>query len=83
MDIRLEKRLSPRRNTSMAALIAFAGRKEMCIVRNVSETGAKLEIHTTVASIPNSFELFVPKHLPQLCRVVWRAPREMGVQFID
>ncbi len=66
----------------MAALIAFGGRREMCIVRNVSDTGAKLEIHTAVGTIPNSFELIVPKHRPQLCRVVWRAPREMGVQFV-
>jgi hypothetical protein len=51
------------------------------VVKNVSETGAKLEV-ASVAGIPNSFDLLVPGHHPQPCRVVWRALREMGVQYI-
>jgi hypothetical protein len=80
---RLERRLAPRRNTSIEARIAYGGGRSVCpcVVKNVSETGAKLEV-ASVAGIPNSFDLLVPGHHPQPCRVVWRALREMGVQYI-
>ena len=64
------------------AHIAYTGRREDCVVRNVSDTGAKLELKTPVAKIPNSFELLVAEHHPQACRVVWRSLREVGVQFM-
>ena len=80
MNIRLEKRLSPRRHTQIAARIAFNGYAKDCIIRNVSDTGAKLEV-LGVAHIPNSFELLTVGHRPQPCRVVWRALREIGIEF--
>jgi len=83
MDIRLEKRLAPRRNTNMPAVIVFdAGKSAVeCIIRNLSDTGARLEVFGTVARIPQSFELMVPRHRPQACRVAWRSLRELGVAF--
>ena len=82
MDIRLEKRLSPRRNTMIEATIVFdGGRTRMrCIIRNLSETGAKLEV-ASVTRIPRTFDLVVDKVRPQPCVVVWRAVKELGVQF--
>ena len=82
MDIRLEKRLAPRRNTMIVATIVFdAGRTQIdCIIRNLSESGAKLEV-ASVKGIPPSFDLMVPGHRKQHCRVAWRAMREMGVAF--
>ena len=46
MDIRLEKRLMPRRNTVIPAIIVFDGgrTKVHCVIRNLSEAGAKLEV---------------------------------------
>lgn len=82
MDLRLEKRISPRRNTYIAAFVAFGGQSLPCIVRNVSDGGAKLEFNH-VGGIPQSFDLLVPGHRPQRCKVAWRALREMGVQFIS
>lgn len=81
LDLKLEKRLSPRRNTLIAAQIAFAGQSRDCVIRNVSDTGAKIET-LGVGQIPQHFELHTPGHQPQTCRVVWRAMREMGVQFV-
>jgi len=84
LDIRLEKRLSPRRNTMMIATIVYDnGRTRLdCVIRNLSEGGAKLEV-PTVRGIPATFELLVPQHRPQRCRVAWRALKELGVQFVD
>jgi len=84
--MRLEQRLSPRRNTMIEAVIAFDGgrTKVACIIRNLSETGAKLEVvNTTVSNIPRTFDLVVAKVRPQGCTVMWRSLKELGVQFHD
>jgi hypothetical protein len=83
--LRLEKRLAPRRNTLIPALIVHRGgqARTECIIRNLSDTGAKLELRGSVAAIPNSFDLLTPGHRPHPCRVVWRTLKELGVQFED
>jgi hypothetical protein len=85
VDIRLEKRIAPRRNACIAALIVFRGGKgrKDCLIRNVSEGGAKLELFGPVSQVPNTFTLSVTGHRPQACRVVWRTIREIGIQFVD
>ncbi len=66
----------------MATIVYDAGRTRLnCVIRNLSDGGAKLEV-PTVRGIPASFDLLVPGHRPQHCRVVWRALREMGIQFV-
>ena len=84
MDLRLEKRLSPRRNTVIAATIVYDGGRTRldCVIRDLSDGGAKLQV-ATVKGIPQSFDLVVPRHRPHHCRVAWRALKEMGVQFIE
>jgi hypothetical protein len=84
LDIRLEKRLAPRRNTMIVAQIVFAGglKRADCIIRNLSDYGAKLEVDSVIG-IPNTFDLIAPRHRPHSCRVAWRALKEMGVEFID
>ena len=82
MRDRLEKRLSPRRNAAIPARIAFGRGNIDCIIRNVSETGAKLEVRS-VGQIPNNIELLVTGHEPQVCRVVWRSLKEIGVAFLE
>ena len=82
MPIRPEWRLAPRRNTSIQASIVFDGGRATrnCVIRNVSESGAKLEL-ATVAGVPDTFDLLIPGHPPQPCRVTWRALKEMGVAY--
>ena len=84
MDIRLEKRLAPRRNTLIPADIVFDGGRVRiaCIIRNLSESGAKLEV-ASVSKIPRTFDLVVSKVRPQPCQVMWRTLKEIGVHFID
>lgn len=76
----LERRIAPRRNTNIQATIAMGFSTMPCIVRNVSDSGAKLEVGR-VTGIPDRFDLVVPGHRPQPCRVVWRAMKEIGVQY--
>ena len=66
VDLRLEKRLAPRRNTLIAAVLVFNGGRSRidCVIRNLSESGAKLELKGSVASIPNTFDLIAPGHRP-------------------
>ena len=80
---RRENRLQPRRNTLIVATAVFDnGRTRLdCLIRNLSEGGAKLEF-ATVRGIPQSFDLLVPGHRPHHCRVAWRALKELGVQFL-
>jgi len=84
VDVRLEKRLQPRRNTMIVATIVFDGGNSRmdCVIRNLSEGGAKLEV-ASARSVPGSFDLMVPGHRTQHCRVAWRALRELGIQFMQ
>jgi hypothetical protein len=68
------------------ATIAFDGGRTRipCIIRNLSETGAKLEVlNGPVSNIPRTFDLVVSRVRPQGCTVMWRSLKELGVQFHD
>ena len=78
--LKLERRIAPRRNTAIEAAITFGHARMACIIRNVSDTGAKLEV-ARVAGIPDVVLLHAPGHRPQTCRVVWRALKELGVEY--
>jgi hypothetical protein len=54
-----------------------------CTVRNLSDTGALLEVQSTVG-IPDTFELvFNDGGLVQPCRLVRRNATQLGVAFIE
>jgi DNA-binding XRE family transcriptional regulator len=52
-----------------------------CTIRNVSGTGAGLELNSTLWS--NQFTLVWSDGLRKSCRVAWRKGRRMGVAFTD
>jgi hypothetical protein len=71
-----ELRIAPRRRVLKAGSISFGGGVIDCTVRNVSETGAALEV------VPDRFTLIVQSDgLSRPCRVVWRRERRIGVTF--
>ena len=52
-----------------------------CTIRNLTDGGACLEVHSTVG-IPDSFELMMPTAGPgRCCLVAWRTDRRLGVAF--
>lgn len=76
-----EHRIAPRRRMLKAGTIEFGGGGIDCIVRNLSETGAALEVVTPLF-IPDSFTLFVPSdQFKRPCHTVWRKERRIGVAF--
>ena len=65
-----------------AELIWPNGVPVKCIVRNVSETGAKLEVSGPV--LRNIVDLiFDQDHSRRSCRVVWCKERMVGVEFLQ
>lgn len=76
-----EHRISPRRRVLKAGSIQFSGGAIDCAVRNLSKTGAALEVFTPLF-IPDRFTLVVPSdQLTRPCHVVWREQRRIGVAF--
>ncbi len=72
---------SPRFRTLKGAQIVWlTGVPVKCIVRNLSQTGAKIEVRNP---IPETFDLiFDNDESRHRCRVVWREELYIGVQFI-
>jgi len=65
-----------------AGRIAFGGGAAIdCTIRNLSETGAALEV-TSPVGIPERFTLVIEAdHSHVSCRIVWRTERRIGVHF--
>jgi hypothetical protein len=53
-----------------------------CVVRNVTNSGARIQIANTV-DLPKDFEMtFDGGHSIRPCRLVWRTVTETGVEFV-
>ena len=76
-----ENRIAPRHRVLKAGTIEFGGSAIDCTVRNLSETGAALEVASPLG-IPTQFTLVLPTDgLHRCCHVVWRKERRIGVAF--
>ena len=76
-----ETRNAPRHRVLKAGTIEFGGGAIDCVIRNLSGTGAALEI-TNQAGIPEQFALVVPgEKLHLRCHIVWRREHRIGVAF--
>ena len=75
-----ERRRWPRRKTLKNARTLWSnGDSSECIVRNLSETGAQLEL---CGPLPNHFDLLVEgDQCGRSCSVVWRREKRAGVRF--
>jgi hypothetical protein len=77
-----EKRISPRHRVMKPGKIGFNGSGIECLVCNVSESGAAIEIKGTIC-VPETFNLIVDSELiSKDCRVVWRKYQRLGVTFV-
>lgn len=76
-----EQRSHRRQRVLKAATIAFNGAGIDCVVRNISATGAALEVESPLG-IPPAFNLVIAaERLSQRCRVLWRKEKRIGVVF--
>ena len=77
-----ERRRVQRHRTLKAGTIAFNGDSGFdCRVRNLSPTGACLEVASQLG-IPDEFVLVVEvDHVKLPCHVIWRTATRLGVAF--
>jgi len=76
-----EVRRAPRNRVLKAGSISFGGSAIDCTLRNVSSSGAALEVISPIG-IPEQFILVLPSDRLRLpCHVVWRKERRLGVAF--
>ena len=77
----IEKRAAPRYRVLKGAMIAFSGNGLACTVRNLSATGAALELPSRL-SLPPSFMLVIETdQFIRRCHPVWSNERRIGVAF--
>jgi hypothetical protein len=78
----LETRHDPRHKVQKAGMLSFVGGAVTCTVRNLSLTGAAIEIEGQ-HGIPDKLTLVVPEDKLRLqCRIVWRSQYRIGVRFV-
>ena len=76
-----ERRAKPRRRTLKAGTIEFDGGSIDCTIRNMSPTGAALDVASPVG-IPREITLnIMSSHERQACHIVWRKEKRIGVVF--
>jgi PilZ domain len=77
----IEKRTAQRFKVLKGATIAFDGNGFACTVRNLSSTGAALDLASTV-SLPPSFMLLIEAdQFIRRCHPVWSNDKRIGVAF--
>jgi hypothetical protein len=77
----MERRANPRKPALMSGAIQFAGSKINCLIRDISISGAALDV-AEPQNIPEHFNLVFKAdgtHIP--CHVVWRQEERIGVTF--
>src|SRR6185369_9008471 len=78
-----ERRREVRSRTLYSGKIVFNDRRSVidCIVRNLSEAGACLQVDST-QGIPESFELVVDgEESSRRCRLAWLSDARAGIEF--
>jgi hypothetical protein len=76
-----EHRAATRHRVLKAGTISFGGGAIDCTVRNLSETGAALEVITPLF-IPDRFTLVIQtEQLKRPCHIVWRKEKRIGIAF--
>jgi hypothetical protein len=81
----MQERDSIRSKALLEAHIRYQNRTRSmgCVVRNISLSGARLEVDPTVV-LPNEFELDIPNRGAMVqCALKWRKDDAAGVKFLN
>jgi hypothetical protein len=89
----MRRRKKPRTHVfTIAALVSGVGLAEplACTVRDISETGARLEVdrdprhREEIASLPECITVYLcPRETSVECRVTWQDGAHFGVEFLE
>ena len=78
-----DRRSSVRHKTLKSGQIVSSNRCSVdCIVRNLSEGGAKLQVDP-LFDVPELFTLVFLDGSKQVCQVIWRKGLHIGVEFLQ
>jgi hypothetical protein len=80
-----EKRRAPRQKSFLRGLVYFGNSPSAtdCIVRDISDTGARLKFSSPPATT-DFLDLHIPVKGQTLhCKVQWRAADEIGITFVS
>jgi hypothetical protein len=80
----VQDRIAPRYRVNKPATIDYGGDKYPCMVRDISSTGAALELSglAQIVRRAKAFTLLIPEDRLRLsCRVVWQRDYRVGVAF--
>jgi len=76
-----ERRATTRQRVFKSGTIEFEGKGIACTIRNVSPTGAALDVPSP-AGIPHEITVnFTARNIRQRGYVVWRNQKRVGVSF--
>jgi hypothetical protein len=79
----LDRRQPPARRRLLKSGKILLGKHPVpCIIRNLSETGACLQVQTT-AGIPSKFDVVLGNQPVRPCQIIWRDETKLGVKFIQ
>ena len=77
----MERRAIPRKPVLMSGAIQFADSTINCLIRNMTISGAALDV-TNPHDIPERFNLVFKADGTQIpCHVIWRQEERIGVAF--
>ena len=77
----IENRAAPRHRVFKRGSITFNGGGIDCTVRNLSSSGAGLDVASPIG-LPQSFTLVIEAdHFIRRCHPVWRSEKRIGVAF--
>lgn len=75
------RRKTDRKRVLKTATIELNGGSIDCVIRNLSEAGAALEVATPLGIPPHFSLLFAADHTRRACTVIWRKETRIGVSF--
>jgi hypothetical protein len=79
----IEKRAAQRHRVFKGATITFENSGIACTVRNISDSGAAIELENP-GLLPHSFTLSIARdNFVRNCRAVWRNDKRLGLAFVQ
>src|SRR6266702_5881882 len=76
-----DRRTKQRNPTFKFGVITFGSDRRLCVVKNISPTGAMIELENTI-EIPDEFTLAIEADaFTHVCRVAWKKPKQIAVNF--
>jgi hypothetical protein len=79
----IEKRAAQRYRVFKGGTITFENSGIACTVRNMSDSGAAIDLENPVA-LPHSFTLSISRdNFVRNCRAVWRNDKRIGLAFVQ